>query len=243
MKRIKILFSAPHVSSITDTQVFDGPEVQPDFSRLETHYKRMRPAVLEYVEQTKRYWHTEGEQRLFSPKARIVLMTREEAEKHCSPPPLEGSFEFVVALTWTIGDILEAESVEWMQKKESLKGLLLDVTGSLCLYAMHSALIDWVGARSLELTGLPVVEEFYPSLDTCSPEIIKKMQEYAQTERYIGVQLHAGSMLYPKKSQCAFMMVGKGTALKRGKNAPCNPCQSFRCLYWQLGGCHADVCV
>ena len=241
MKRIKISFSTLDERGLSDAQEIEGPKVQPDFSRLEAHYKKIKPSLLKYVEQVQHYWQEEGEQRLFEPKARVLMMSRDEAKKECALFDMGEKIKRVASLTWTIGDALEVESIEWMQKRESLNGLLLDVTGSLCLYAMHSALVEWVGSRALAITGFPVVDELYPSLETCCSDTIKKMQECMQTERHIGVRLHNEAMLYPKKSQCAFIMIGEGESLTRKKYARCKPCLMVRCLYWQLGGCHADV--
>ena len=242
MKRIRIFFSSSDECVAEGVQEFDGPDVQIDFLQMETHYRRMKPHLFKQVEQIKEYWETEGEQRLFDPKARIALMTRGKAENMFGEVAFGESVEFVASLTWSIGDALEIESVEWMQKRESMKGLLLDVTGSLCLYEMHSALLDWIGVSVAASMGLSVIEQFYPGIDACNSGVIERMQENMGTDHYIGVRLH-GDMLYPRKAQCSFVMIGEGLSNPLKRYIPCNPCHGSRCLYWQLGGCHMDTIV
>ncbi len=241
MKKIRILFSSIDQGGAEVSRQFNGPETQVDFSQMETHYTNAN--VLQRVQEIREYWETEGERLLFAPKARVTLIPIETAVQICGQDILDRDerVERVAALVWSIGDALEIKSIEWMQQKKNMKGLLLDVTGSLCLYAMHSALLDWIDERIASPIGLSAIEEYYPGVDGCNSGIIRKIQEMSKSEHSIGVRPHGDCMLYPRKSQCSFVMLGTGASKPMKRYAPCNPCLGRRCLYRQLGGCHMNL--
>ena len=243
MKKVSILFSSIDPCESEVVQKYDGPETQVDFSQMEAHYKNANPNVLQRVQEIRTYWETEGKRLLFTPKARITLMQRKTAVQICGQDILDRDerIERVAALVWSIGDALEIKSVEWMQQKKNMKGLLLDVTGSLCLYAMHSTLLDWIEKHIASPIGLSVIEEYYPGVDGCNSGIIGKIQEICKTEQWIGVRPYGEGMLYPKKSQCSIIMLGKGDPKPIKRYTPCNPCPKLCCLYRQLGGCHMNL--
>ncbi|MCF7935538.1 MAG: hypothetical protein K9L28_04285 [Synergistales bacterium] len=224
-----------------DAGTVDAVPVTVDFSHLREHHRRMGTKHLENVDEFLAYWHGEAEQRFADPRARVVLMDAPTGRETFGQDLQreEGKDSLIAMAVWTVGSRLEEESAEMASRNgERIRGLLLDVTGTLMLFAIHDALLDWLRKGVAEPRGLSLTEEFYPGFSGIDSHMMERIQSVGKTGETIGVTARKGYVLHPGKSQCSFVTVGEGEEGIQKGPPPCNPCLGVRCLYYQLGGCH-----
>ncbi len=218
-----------------------APAVTVDFSPLKEHYRQLGERHLQNVEEFVRYWRDGAEEACLEPAARIVVMTDETFRKTFGEAlPLQRRPEGTVAMAvWTIGRELERRSSELTATNgERMKGLLLDVAGSMALFAIHDAVLQWFREGLAEPKGLALIDEFYPGFGGVNATLMEGIESLGRTSETIGVESRGASMLYPRKSQCSFIAIGEGVDGTRKDPLRCEPCLGARCLYYQLGGCH-----
>jgi len=215
-----------------------------DLSLLLRHYAALGEKHAKNVEKFMRYWGAECENLLLSPKARLLKMPLEAAEKNFGSDTLQwdSAPDAVIIAVWTLGGDLERKSMEMMSSRgDIMTGFLLDVAGSIALYNMHDLLIRWVEAELAVPNRKSITEEIYPGLRSAIQDITHKIEILGNTREIIGVYEHGSSMFYPRKTQYSFVGIGSVRGKRRLVALPCSPCSADKCLYYQLGGCHMQV--
>lgn len=241
MQTIRIFFSA----SETDPKGIvekAGPALDVDLAPMQHHYEGLGKHPAKKMEEFLQYWEAEGKTFLF-PRARIALIDPEAVRDLLSPRALSdfGRSDTLVLAVWTIGDDLERESSRIMGHKGNvMKGLLLDVAGSLALYDMHNLLLDWL-AQAPECGGRHAAGEYYLGIEEDPQALMTRIEQLGETAKTLGVEARGSSMFHPRKTQCAFVSLSEEERPFRRTVLPCHPCTGRRCLYYQLGGCHLGI--
>ena len=242
-KKIKILYSE-YDARRSNIEERESAPVSVNLSTLEKFYASMGDRHKKNFDKFAAYWEDEGFEKLFNPAARVVTMPVAAAEENFGSELLRvnESVSEVVMAVWTIGAELERACSEMMNSTGSLMtGFLLDVAGSIALYAMHAELDLWIKANPAAGLGKFVNGEFYPGMGSMRQDLMEKVVELGGTERTIGVGASGLSLLRPRKSQCSFIALGSEEHETVFKSEPCRPCAGRKCLYYQLGGCHMQA--
>lgn len=236
MKKIRIFYSEYEKNN---TEIYESDEVRVDLSSLEKFYSGLGEKQLLCFRKFEEFWKESGSEKLFLPQAVIKTMPEEVLSAEFKDvPELESKEEKTAILVWTIGKALEKEASAMTASTGSIMtGLLLDVAGSMALYCMHDVLIGWLRKKAA-LTGRFVCGEYYPGIGNMRQDLMEKIVSSAETESLINVTANGTSLLYPRKSQCAFITLGTSEHECEIKTEPCKPCSGKKCLYYQLGGCH-----
>lgn len=236
MKKIKIFHSEYGEDSV---RTCESEEVRVDLSSLEKFYSGLGDKQLLYFRKFAEFWEESGEERFFQPQAVIKTMPAEVmAAEFKNVPELENKKEKTALLVWTTGAALEKEAGRMTAAAGSIMtGLLLDVAGSIALYSMHDVLIGWLKKEAAH-SGLFICGEYYPGIGNMRQDLMERIVSVGETEAFINVTASGASLLFPRKSQCAFIALGSSECECEIKIEPCRPCSGKKCLYYQLGGCH-----
>lgn len=241
MQTVRIFFSASNQIPATIVEK-DGPVLHVDLAPMRRHYHRLGGPHVKKLEEFMLYWEEEGYS-LLAPRARIASIDADAVKDVLPPMALDdlGDFDALVLSVWTLGDALERESSRIMARKGSMmKGIFLDVAGSIALYDIHNLLLDWL-AKEPAYGRKHVVGEFYPGFEGDPHPLMQRIEELAETPRWLNVETHGSPMFHPRKTQCAFVLLHEEKRAFRRRLLPCHPCEGRRCLYYQLGGCHLGI--
>lgn len=235
-----------HFSDLTGAEpgrvdLHKGPVVSVDLSLLEDHYRQMGERHLANAREFMDYWRDEGESLFLKPRARVVLVDGAHCRKAFGETfhlAIQEGHPVALAV-WTLGvDLEKASSAMTATNGERMKGLFLDVAGSMALFAVHDGLLDWLRQGEARRRSLSLVDEFYPGFNGVNATLMEQIEALGRTKETIGVESRGEAMLYPRKSQCSFIAFGKGPDGTLKNPEPCDPCLGRRCLYYQIGGCH-----
>ena len=244
MKKIRIYFNSDLVDPTNGIIEIEGPEAAVDFSALIEHYRTLGENNLKYVEKFIPLWEEEWGPELFDPKARVLLMSGVNMRKKFGDTIDSGEAEISLSalMVWTVGEAIEKKSASLMSLRGDLmSGFLLDVAGSIALYGMHRAMLEWLSKKVYRDHSKYISAEVYPGFREAPHEIMDRIETAGNTEKTIGVRAFGKSMLQPRKTQCSFVGFGTNEILLPASVRPCMPCSGRKCLYYQLGGCHMDV--
>lgn len=244
MKDIQIFFSSLHGGEPQNITAVKYAPMNVELSSLLEHYVLLGEKHIKNIEKFMLYWNLEGKETLLSPKARLVMMPKKEAEKNFGSDVMQwdSSPDAVIIAVWTLGGDLERKSMEMMSSHgDIMTGFLLDVAGSIALYNMHDLLIRWIDAELAVPNRKHITEEIYPGLRSAIQDMTHKIEILGNTREIIGVYEHGSSMFYPRKTQYSFVGIGSVRGKRRLVALPCSPCSADKCLYYQLGGCHMQV--
>ena len=245
MKSIKTYFSSlDSEGGRHDIRESRSSPVDVDLSTLCEHYEALGEKHLKALLKFKDYWENEGENLLFTPFARIVTMRRSHFCDIFGEEILENDKDTcdVAVAVWTLGSALEKQSSLLMSSRGDLMtGFLLDVAGSIALYKMHDAVMEWIKKEVTEPCGKFIATEYYPGFESVGQNMMEKIVSVTDASDIIGVLAHSSSLLYPRKTQCSLVGISTEDIKCVIKATPCSPCNGKKCLYYQLGGCHMQV--
>ncbi|GEM_PF-534190 len=244
MKDIQIFFSSLHGGGSQNITAVKYAPMNVELSSLMEHYVLLGEKHIKNIEKFMSYWNLEGKETLLSPKARLVMMPKKEAERNFGYDIMLGeeSADHVIMAVWTLGGDLEKKSMELMSANgDRMMGFLLDVAGSIALYNMHDVLIEWIRSELAAPNNKFITKEFYPGQNDVILDMMEKIELLGCTERTIEVAAHGSPMFHPMKTQCSFVGISSTPLDVSLSVLPCSPCSDKKCLYYQLGGCHMQV--
>lgn len=221
-------------------------DINLNLDSLERYYKKQGDRLHEAFTDFYASWQSSLCQDVLQPRAVITFMpTRRliNVLNDQSPQEIETNLadtlekSSTVALTvLTLGVAIDELFIKLRTRAKFIICLLVDTASSLLLYEMHVRLRKLIGEIAESRFSLYPMYECYPGIGGQSLKLIPIILKLSNAERIIGVRVNEMTMMYPKKSECSIMLLGKEKA--KMTIQPCAPCQGNRCLYYQLGGCH-----
>lgn len=216
--------------------------IELDISPMTEHYTRLGAKYSKTLNKFMESWNSEWNDDLLHPLARVVRFTPDET--NCmfgGKVKWSRTTSETLLAVWTIGAALEKKCSELMTTGDAMAGLMLDVAGSIALYEIHRALMNWVRSSITTPGGLHITDAFYPGFGNVDQKMMNEVADSARTKDTIGVEAQNQSLLSPRKSQCSFLMLSTEGADIAITATPCAPCNGKQCLYYQLGGCHMQI--
>jgi hypothetical protein len=221
--------------------------VKVNLEKLEEQYSKKSSGARKAFDSFMEFWQSPSCDELLRPRGLISFVPLEillerfgNAIESGTEPDFKESLEKsskTALMAWTIGDAIEKKVTEFSKGGNNLKALLIDVAASLLLNEMHLKLRDIVRERAKSAFGLYPMLDHYPGGGRKGSELIPAVFNLTSASEILDIHLNEQNIMHPRKSECSIILLGNEE--RKLQNTPCTPCRGKRCLYYQLGGCHA----
>ncbi|MGC9372088.1 MAG: hypothetical protein ACP5DY_02080 [Thermovirgaceae bacterium] len=225
----------------------ENVRVNVNLKRLEEQYSKKSTGARKAFDSFMEFWRSPTCDELLHPRGQIGFVPLEillerfgNAIESGTGPDFKESLEKsskTALMAWTIGDAIEKKVTEFSKGGNNLKALLIDVAASLLLNEMHLKLREIVRESAKSAFGLYPMLDHYPGGGRKGSELIPAVFNLTSASKVLGIHLNDHNIMHPRKSECSILLLGDEE--RELQNTPCTPCLGKRCLYYQLGGCHA----
>ncbi len=218
-----------------------------DLKKLENQYRQKSTGTRKAFDSFLEFWESASCEELLEPKGLIGFIPTGRLMEGFKDTIHSGTGQIfqqflgksprTALMAWTIGDAIEKKVTEFSREGNNLKALLIDVAASLLLNGMHLKLREIVREKATSVLGLYPMLDHYPGGGRKGSELIPAVFELTSASKVLGILLNEQNVMHPRKSECSILLLGDEE--RELQNTPCTPCLGRRCLYYQLGGCHA----